>query len=151
MKVEIAMIAILTILISCGVPPQNKSPHTLIGTWRLLSGTTIEKGNTTVIDYTQNSSFIKIINGSHFAFLKHDLTHGKDSTATFGAGGGSYSLQDSIYTERLEYCSDRAWEGNDFKFTITIKDDTLIQTGIEKVEKAGVNRLNIEKYIRLKN
>jgi hypothetical protein len=56
-----------------------------------------------------------------------------------------------LYTEHLEYCSDKEWEGNDFKFTVTIKNDTLIQSGIEKVEEAGVNRLNMEKYVRVKN
>ena len=52
--------------------------------------------------------------------------------------------------EKLEYCSDRNWEGHDFNFTIEIKNDTLIQTGMEKIDSIGVNRLNIEKYFRLK-
>ena len=130
--------------IAC-VPPRR------CRTWQLISGTTIEKGDTTITYYTKNLSFIKIINDTHFAFLKHDLSKGKDSSAPFGAGGGRYSLKDSLYTEHLEYCSDREWEGNDFTFTLTIKNDTLIQSGIEKVENAGVNRLNIEKYIKLKN
>jgi hypothetical protein len=55
-----------------------------------------------------------------------------------------------LYTEHLAYCSARNWEGNDFSFTISIKNDTLIQSGIEKVETAGVNRINIEKYVRIK-
>jgi len=59
-------------------------------------------------------------------------------------------LVDSSYTEHLEFCSAREWENNDFHFTISIRNDTLIQTGIEKVESAGVNRLNIEKYVRVK-
>ncbi len=81
--------------------------------------------------------------------LQHDLNKGKDS-AVFVAGGGSYSLKDSMYTEHLEYCSARDWEDNDFTFTIAITEDTLVQSGIEKVESAGVNRLNIERYIRVK-
>ena len=109
----------------------------------------IEKGDTVVTDYTKNISFLKIINDTHFAFLQHDLNKGKDSTAVFVSGGGNYSLTDSLYIEHLEYCSARDWEGNDFTFTIAIKDDTLIQSGIEKVESAGVNRVNIEKYIRV--
>jgi hypothetical protein len=56
-----------------------------------------------------------------------------------------------MYTEHLEYCSAREWEGNDFAFTIHIRNDTLTQSGIEKVESAGVNRINIEKYVRVKN
>jgi hypothetical protein len=121
------------------------------GTWQLITGTIVANGKTTVTDYTKNLSFIKIINDTHFAFLQHDLTKGKDSLASFSSGGGRYSLKDSLYTEHLEYCSAREWEGNDFSFTITMKNDTLIQKGVEKVESAGVNQVNIEKYIRLKN
>ena len=143
------------VIISCGEKSKTEnakqSSLPLAGTWKLISGTTIEKGDTTITYYTKNLSFIKIINDTHFAFLKHDLNKGKDSTAAFDAGGGSYTLTDSTYTEHLEYCSAREWEGNDFKFTITIKNDTLIQSGIEKVENAGVNRINIEMYSRLKN
>lgn len=128
----------------------NAASSELEGTWKLLSGTLIEKGDTTVTDYTQKVSFIKIINDSHFAFLQHDLNKGKDSTASFSAGGGTYTLKDSTYTEQLEYCTAREWEGNEFHFTISIQNDTLVQRGVEKVEAAGVERLNIEKYVRVK-
>jgi hypothetical protein len=123
----------------------------VVGTWQLVTGTLIEKGDTTVTDYTKNISFIKVINDTHFAFIQHDLKKGKDSSAVFAAGGGSYTLTDSTYTEHLEYCSDRAWEGHDFPFTITIKNDTLTQRGIEKIESSGINRENIEKYVKVKN
>jgi len=127
----------------------NASPE-ITGTWKLLTATHIEKGDTTVTDYTKNISFIKVINDTHFAFLQHDLNKGKDSSAVFVSGGGKYSLSQNLYTEHLEYCSAREWEGNEFKFNITIEGDTLIQNGIEKVEAAGVDRVNIEKYIRVK-
>lgn len=123
----------------------------LQGTWKLLTGTIIEKGDTATTDYTKGKSFIKIINASHFAFLMHDLNKGKDSAAAaFSAGGGSYSLKGNSYTEHLEYCSAREWEQHDFTFTVTIKGDTLIQSGIEKIEAEGINRINTEKYIRVK-
>ena len=156
MKIIIVLVLTAFVISSCG----SEKPTTtatqagvpIEGTWKLLSGTLIEKGDTTVTDYTQQLSFIKIINASHFAFLNHDVNKGKDSaTASFGAGGGSYILKDSLYTEHLEYCNDRQWEGNDFSFTVTIKNDTLVQTGVEKVESAGVNRLNMERYVRVKN
>jgi hypothetical protein len=107
----------------------------------------VEKDNTTVTDDTKDISFIKILNDTHFAFLQHSTN--KDSAA-FSAGGGRYSLQDSTYTEHLEYCSAREWENHDFTFTITLKGDTLIQHGIEKVEGTGVNRINTETYVRVK-
>jgi len=154
MKYAISFIFLLTVF-ACSekaeptVPPATSNP--LVGTWKLLTGTLVEKGDTTLTDYTQKLSFIKIINETHFAFLLHDLNGGKDSTAAvFSAGGGTYILKDSTYTEHLEYCNDRAWEGHDFPFTVTIIGDTLVQRGVEKVEAQGIERLNIERYVRMK-
>ena len=146
MKIKIPLLLlIITLIISC----TKQTKHPIEGTWQLITGTLIEKGDTVITDYTKNISFIKIINDSHFAFLQHDLKKGKDSTAVFSSGGGKYTINDSLYTEHLEYCSAREWEGNDFKFSYLIKNDTLIQKGIEKIESQGVNRLNIEKYVRI--
>jgi len=122
----------------------------LQGTWRLLTGTLIEKNDTAVTDYTKNTSFIKIINDSHFAFFQHDLKNGIDSIPVFSAGAGKYSLQDTTYTEHLEYCSAREWEGHDFTFAVEIHNDTLTQRGIERIDSLGINRLNIERYVRVK-
>ena len=155
MKNNILLLLITTTLLSCGQKKddQNKSQSlvSIAGTWKLLTGTLIENNDTVVTDYTKNKSFIKIINDTHFAFLTHDLDKGTDSTAMYTSGGGTYSLSDSIYTEHLEYCSARNWEGHDFSFTVTINNDTLTQSGIEKIDSIGVNRLNIEKYIRVRN
>jgi hypothetical protein len=155
MKNQIGFTAIFMILVSCGASVQNNEtkPATIPieGTWKLLTGTLIEKGDTVVTDYTKGREFIKIINDTHFAFLSHDLNKGKDADAAFSSGGGNYSLKDSLYTEHLVYCSDRQWEGNEFHFTVTINNDTLIQQGIEKIDNIGVNRINIEKYVRVKD
>jgi hypothetical protein len=140
-------------LISCNSSVKNNAvKHKKIpiqGTWKLLTGTLIDKGDTTITDYTKAQEFIKIINDTHFAFLSHDLNKGKDSAASFSSGGGDYSLQDSMYTEHLVYCNDRQWEGNSFQFTVSIHNDTLIQQGIEKIDSIGVNRMNIERYVRV--
>jgi hypothetical protein len=135
----------LTLFSAC-----QQTPSPIIGTWKLLSGTTIAKTDTVVTDYTKDQSMIKIINGTHFAFLRHDLHAPKDSSAHFDAGGGAYTLNGDQYTEHLDYYNDRNWEGKSFNFTVTFQNDTLIQKGIEKVEGAGVDRLIIEKYIRVK-
>lgn len=152
MKNFICFFLIATILFACNVASTKESPNAIQGTWQLISGTTIEKNDTTVTDYTKDKSFIKVINATHFAFMGHDFKKGKDSASTFySSGGGKYELKDSAYTEHLEYCNDRQWEGNDFNFTVTINNDTLVQQGIEKIDSIGVNRINIEKYKRLKN
>lgn len=152
MKINTLIAVIAISLMSCtgGMNKKlSKQSPVIAGTWQLMTGTLIEKGDTIVTHYENNVSFIKIINDTHFAFLQHDLKKGKDSAALFVAGGGRFSLTDSTYTEHLEYCSARNWEGNDFKFNVSVKGDTLIQSGIEKIESEGVNRINIEKYIRV--
>jgi hypothetical protein len=140
-------------VVSCNNPEPSVEQKTemngLIGTWKLFNATLVEKGDTTVTDYTKDISFIKVINPTHFAFLRHSV-NSKDSLRVFSAGGGRYTLRDSLYTEQLEYCSAPEWEGHDFSFNIRISNDTLIQSGVEKIESAGINRLNIEKYVRVK-
>jgi hypothetical protein len=147
----IAFVVFASELIACTGKPQKAAPALPIeGTWQLISGTLIEKNDTSFTDYTKGISMIKVLNGTHFAFLNHDLNHGKDTTASFSAGGGTYTLVDDQYTENLDYCSAREWEGRTFKFTVTLQNDTLVQQGIEKLEDIGVERLNIEKYVRVK-
>ena len=149
------VITFFTIITSCNESSSvdnKEATNSLQGTWKLLTGTIIEKGDTTITDYTKGRSFIKIINASHFAFIMHDLSKGKDSlSAEFSAGAGTYSLNGNSYTEHLEYCNAREWEDHDFPFTVTINGDTLIQSGVEKIEAEGINRINTEKYIRVKN
>ena len=133
--------------------PAQSRQHTLSsplnGTWQLISGTIITKGVSSVTDYTKGQQMIKIINDSHFAFMQHDLSAPKDSSNNFDAGGGSYTLTGDQYTEHLDYYKDRNWEGKPFIFTVTIQNDTLTQKGIEKVEKENIDRVIIEKYVRL--
>ncbi|MCB2376729.1 hypothetical protein LGH70_04010 [Hymenobacter sp. BT635] len=153
MATVVALTAVVSSFLSCTsgtetLPNASKMPIT--GTWQLVNRTVIEKGDTVTIASDKNESFIKVINDSHFAFLQHDLKKGKDSAAVFVAGGGRYSLKDSLYSEHLEYCSARNWEDNDFVFTLTLQNDTLTQSGVEKVASAGVDRVNIERYVRLK-
>lgn len=149
MKTFTPYLIVISLCISCSAEKENKENTPIEGTWKLLSGTIIEKGDTTVTDYTGNTEMIKIINATHFAFLNHDLNHGNDSTQVFVAGGGRYTLNGNHYIEHLDYCNDRAWEGHSFDFTVSIKDDTLVQSGIEKIEDQGIERQNVERYVRV--
>lgn len=139
------------VFVSCSSEHTHQDPiHSPItGTWALISATTIQGENIKEDDRT-GKEMIKIINDTHFAFLNHDTNHGKDSTALFVSGGGKYTFVENTYTEFLEYCNLREWEGNQFEFTVEIKGDTLIQSGIEKIEDLGVDRKIIEKYLRTK-
>jgi len=144
-----AFMAILILSCNAGTKKENDR-FPISGTWQLVSGTTITGKDSSVTDYTKGQRMIKIINDGHFAFLKHDLNAPADSSNNFDAGGGSYTLAGDAYTEHLDYYKDRNWEGKAFNFTVSIQNDTLIQKGIEKVEKAGIDREIIEKYVRVK-
>jgi len=155
MKYNAIVSLLFCFLMSCQSNPEgtktSPAENPMVGTWQLVSGTTIQGKDTTTTDYTKNRKFLKIINGSYFSFVGHDLNKGKDSLAFYSSGAGTYSLTDSVYTEHLQFCNDRAWEGNDFTFHILIRNDSLTQTGVEKVEKVNVDRLNIERYVRVKD
>ncbi|MFH6999822.1 hypothetical protein ACHRVZ_18005 [Flavobacterium sp. FlaQc-57] len=149
MKNLIPFIIAFVLLVSCESKKESTSIP-LTGTWRLISAETTEK-DSTFSTFNPKTKMIKIINDTHFAFFNHDLNNGKDSTnAVFFGGGGKYTLKDSTYTENLEFFNNRQWENNKFEFTVKIKNDTLIQKGIEKVEKLGINRIITEKYVREK-
>lgn len=145
---KLLFILFTIIIISCNYE-QNKDRGSIPiqGTWKLLTGTLIEKGDTIITDYTKDRSFIKIINDSHFSFLNHTL---RKDTTDFSAGGGRYDLDGNKYTEHLEYCSAKEWEGHDFNFTMILNGDTLTQQGAEKIQAQGIDRMNIEKYVRIK-
>ena len=152
MKIKsLVLLPAIALFFSCNTAPiqQQNAAINLNGTWQLVSGTTITKGVSAFTDYTKNQRMIKIINGTHFAFLKHSIQ--KDSALNFDAGGGSYTLNGDKYTEHLDFYNDRNWEGKSFNFTVSIKNDTLTQKRLEKVEKERIERVIIEKYVRVKN
>ena len=147
----ILLLLTLVLINSCQrkvTPEKVFEPVSIIGTWKLLTGTIIEGKDTTITNYTINQELIKIINSTHFAFLRHDLK--KDSIPVFVSGGGRYKIEGKKYTEYLDFCNFREWENNTFDFDFEVIGDTLVTKGVEKVESLKINRYNIEKYVRLK-
>ncbi|SEW55880.1 hypothetical protein [Chitinophaga arvensicola] len=123
----------------------------LNGTWKLAYSKLIKNGDTTETYPVKGQEMIKIFNGSHFAFFKHDLSKGADSaTATYGSGAGTYVLTGDKYEEHLQYCTYRGWEDKHFTFTLTQQGDTLIQRGIEKIDSLNVNHEIVEAYTRVR-
>jgi len=146
-KIGLSLIVVMSTLSNCNT--KHTDPP-LVGTWELISAETIEK-DTTFSTFDPSHKMIKIINPTHFAFLNHAVNTVKDSSNAFTGGGGKYTLVDSVYTESLDYYIDKAWENNKFPFVVKISNDTLIQKGVEKVEKLGIDRVIIEKYKRVNN
>lgn len=144
-------LSVIVFLMACNAPAEKKeAANPIIGTWRLVSGATITKGQTQANSYPKDQQMIKIINDTHFAFLNHTMNTAKDSSNKFDAGGGAYTLKGDQYIEHLDYYKDKAWEGKPFNFTVTFSGDTLVQKGVEKVEGTNIDRVIIEKYLREK-
>ena len=148
MRINYLLAFVTLSVLSCSNEKKKNASLNLEGSWQLISATTIEKGKTQVTNYDGYVKMIKIINGSHFAFLRHS-SNPKDTT-NFDAGGGSYTLSDDDYTEHLDFYKDKKWEGKTFNFKITLDKDTLIQKGVEKVAEANIDRVIIEKYLKIK-
>ena len=150
MKIKYFLIVILFSFVSCSDKKEKKKNSTpnIQGTWKLISSEIIENGKSRFTPFSGEQKMIKIINATHFAFLKHSLNP-KD-TNSFDAGGGYYTLNQQDYIEHLDYYKDKKWESKIFKFKISLSKDTLIQKGVEKVEEANIDRVIIEKYIRAK-
>jgi len=125
------------------------SVNPLVGTWQLVAGIQITGDDTVMIDYTKGQEMIKMYNDTHFAFLRHDLSQGKDSTAIFVSGGGRYEVNKDKYFEHLDYCNYREWEGQKFELAFTISGDTLTTNSVEKIDALDLNHINIEKLVRL--
>lgn len=145
MKSNWITLSFAVMLLACESGVKEINP--IQGTWELVK--VINKEDGQVKDtFVPGRRMIKIITPTHFSFVNHDLNQGKDSTAFFAAGAGQYTLVEGKYTEFLEFCTARAWEGHEFNFEVEIKGDTLIQQGVEKSEELGVDRYIIETYIR---
>ncbi|HYF70197.1 MAG TPA: hypothetical protein VD884_18785 [Ohtaekwangia sp.] len=136
--------------VSCSDATKNQdSPSVDIeGTWQLVSSVQIQNDSTHTDDLS-GQKMIKILNKTHFSFLRHDLDSGKSASPVFVSGGGRYFFEDQKYTEHLEYCNFREWEGHEFDFEVKFIGDTLIQQGVEEIKELGVNRTIIEKYVRI--
>jgi hypothetical protein len=127
---------------------EQKTDQPLIGTWHLISSKSITKGDTVVTTPPKEQEMVKIFNGTDFAFFTHDKQKGKVAKPVFDSGSGTYTLSGNNYSEHLAYCNYRDWENRDFKFTVQFKHDTLIQSGIEKIDSLKIDHEIIETYVK---
>ena len=141
-------VIILTGLTNCSDKKASTKniPHdnALIGTWKMVYAQTKDKDSVQVKDLS-DTKFIKIITPTHFVFFNQD----KYSTDNFYAGAGTYELNGNNYVETLNYTAVEELRNHQFPFLIQIKQDTLIQSGIEEVKVAGIKREIIENYVKI--
>jgi len=150
MKNTVILIFIIILFFSCvekndtANTPHSTANNSIMGSWKLVYADIRENDSIQIKDLS-NTDFIKIINATHFAFFNQE----RGSSENYFAGGGTYVLDGTTYTETLDFINDTDFRGHEFPFNIEIKGDSLIQKGHEKVEAAGVDRYILEKYIRI--
>ncbi|MBD1392566.1 lipocalin-like domain-containing protein [Mucilaginibacter glaciei] len=155
MKLKFLIIP-LALLAACKAPVKEETVKEaplapIQGTWQLVSAISVTKGDS-VVTYPVKGvkeEMIKMLNGDHFAFLRHNVK-GSSGKRSYDSGGGTYTLEGDNYKENLQYYSNSAWEGQSFNFKVTFKGDTLVQKGIEKIDSLKINHEIIETYIRIK-
>lgn len=150
MKKGLGLIIILITYLSCNssvkkpIENVNVPENQIEGSWKLVYGEIRENDSVAIKDLS-DTDFIKIINKSHFAFFNQKTKTGEG----FYGGAGTYSLNGEDYVETLEFIGAENIRNHEFLFKVIIKEDSLIQTGLEEVEEAGIKRFIVEKYIRL--
>src|SRR5687767_11957870 len=102
-------------LFICANSSLAQSPCRLEGAWQLDSGKADGQA------YPATWRQIKVITKSHFAFVGEEADRGvkemksaSDSLRAFQtmfSGGGTYTLQGTTYTEKLEYFANPAYLG----------------------------------------
>lgn len=121
----ILLLAGLGISFSYKTPPRKTMP--LEGTWKLVSANWYDNNP----KYT-NSAIYKIYTGGRFAFIYFDTKTGKFQ----GAGGGTYTVDNSKFSEKLEYFSwDSTAVGTSQTFDFKIEGNRFIQSGLLNSEK----------------
>ena len=134
-------------------PAVNNTAETtalpLSGTWKMISAVTITKDDSVHTYPVKGIEMIKIINNTHFSFFQHDAKGG-GAKPVYDSGAGTYTLNGDNYTENLQYCNYREWENRSFNFKISIRHDTLVQKGIEKIDSLKINHEIVETYVKMR-
>ncbi len=142
-KILFCLIVIFSFL-NCNQQIPSTTSNEIEGTWKMVYAEIFENDTIKSKDLS-NTSFIKIINKTHFSFFNQENSGNRN----FYSGAGSYVLEGGNYKETLNFTTIESFKNHEFSFNVKIKGDTLIQTGIEKISGAGVNRYITEKYIKL--
>jgi hypothetical protein len=143
----LSLFLVFVFLLSCSTSVQEKK-NPIEGTWEMISGKYSTPDTTTLFPVSDHERMIKIISKKHFVFVNQDTSR-KDY---YGFGGGKYTLDGDNYTEHLELFSYPNWIGESVTFTMKVKGDTLIQSGILPIKKWGFGEYDqdlYEVYIRL--
>jgi hypothetical protein len=122
-----APVAAILIALMCSTSSMVDSVE---GTWILVKGIIVTSEDTIKLPATENAVHMKIIGKTHFATLWQDPT--VDNYAGFN--GGTYTYENGIYTENLEFLSDKASIGMVVRFRVRLEKDKFF---LESIAEEG--------------
>jgi hypothetical protein len=125
----------------------------LVGVWELVSGKADGQ------PYPATLHQIKFITKNRWAWVSRQDTVIKElkttadtlrALSTTGAGSGTYTVQGTTYTEKIEFFSDLAYLGQSLPFSCRTEGDRFYQTGNIPIFENGkkVRDLKIEEVYR---
>jgi hypothetical protein len=119
----VVMLALATALFA--QPSAAKGGASHLGAWQLVATKYGDVKEFT--DYPKTHQRIKMFTASHFTWMDYDATTKK----ILSSAGGSYSLQNAVYIETVEFVGEGMASYLDKKqeFTIKIEGDKLFQSG----------------------
>jgi len=126
-------VAAAMIMLVCNT---GTAKDTLEGSWILVKSTIITPEDTIHLPATENAVHMKIIGKTHFATIWQD----PNVENYAGFNGGTYTFENGIYTENLQFNSNRASIGWIVSFRVTLEKNRFF---MESVDKEG-NKPEIE-------
>jgi hypothetical protein len=100
---------------------------TLEGTWILVKSTIITPEDTINLPATENAVHMKIIGKTHFATIWQD----PNVENYAGFNGGTYTFENGIYTENLQFSRNRANIGWIVPFRVTLEKDRFFMESVD--------------------
>lgn len=103
----------------------NGAPGKLQGAW-LMSGR-VRDGETQLRDTTRPRKTMKILSGTRFQWIAYNT----ETKQFMGTGGGTYTTENSEYTEHIEFFSrDDSRVGKSLKFNYDLIDNNWHHSGL---------------------
>ena len=127
-KIIYAPVAAILITLMCSTSSVNDSME---GTWILVKGIIITAQDTIKLPASENAVHMKIIGKTHFATIWQDPNEKNYA----GFNGGTYTFENGIYTENLQFNSNRASIGWKVRFKVKLEKDMFyMESAVEEGE-----------------
>jgi hypothetical protein len=100
---------------------------TLEGTWILVKGTIVTPEDTIQLPATEDAVHMKIIGKTHFATIWQD----PNVEGYEGFNGGTYTYENGIYTENIQFNIENGSIGWSIRFKVTLEKNRFFMESVD--------------------